>query len=89
MYRFQFGRMPAGRQADELAILSELEAEGSLDDVAEFVRMAVAAAAQQAELVHVPPAAYCDLLKKATCSFVCLVYYRALRLHGVLCFCVA
>ena len=47
MYRFQFGRMPAGRQADELAILSELEAEGSLDDVAECVRMAVAAAAQQ------------------------------------------
>lgn len=45
LYRFQFGRMPAGRQAEEMEILEGLVAEGALAEVASCVRLAVADAA--------------------------------------------
>lgn len=40
LYLFQFGRMPAERQADELEDLAGLEAEGALAGVASCVRLA-------------------------------------------------
>lgn len=49
LYRFQFGRMPAVRQAEELEILAGLAAEGALAEVASCVRLAVADAAAVAQ----------------------------------------